>query len=555
MQSAILTPNARSLPGGAPVWLRYSRKRSDHVSLIGSSGLKFHSNLPAVLAILLVYVLMRLPGIAVPLDRDEGAFGYIGQTINRGGLPYLDAIDHKPPVGFYINAFALHLVPPTPRGIHSFLLAYNLLSLICVFLLARILFRSRSAALCAAFAFAVFSASPAIHGFTASTEMYALPPTVLSLLFAVVAAEKQSRILFLLSGVCGAGACWTKQTAFTSVLFVLLFVCLKSRRARQWTQPLIWGSGALLFSGALAFYFYAHGIFQQFFYWCFTYELAYASVPLSDTLDAMRTRISEIAAGDFIFPIAGLAMAIWGIFRKRPIGYFLGGFLLFSFLGTIPGYNYAHYFVQLAPAVALAGGYAFYSLLETIQPGKPRIGAAVACSLIILAISVAANRQYFLASDPAAISRHYFKSNPFPEAQTLAAYVASETRDTDRVLVIGSEPEILFYAQRQSPTPFVMIYPLTSIHDRYKEFQKTMWSDVRKYPPKYILEVKNIDSSYAWDGDADLEILHNLSDFIARDYSLQRRVPVGAPQDPDSPVVEVYRKAGLFQGIQPAAVH
>jgi hypothetical protein len=90
-----------------------------------------------------------------------------------------------------------------------------------------------------------------------------------------------------------------------------------------------------------------------------------------------------------------------------------------------------------------------------------------------------------------------------------------------------------------------MIYPLTSVHARYKEFQKTMWADVQRTPPKLILEVKNIEFSFLRDDDADLEILRNLTDDIARHYTLERRVPVGAagasPAD-DSPAVYVYRR-------------
>jgi len=43
-------------------------------------------------AIQTLYVAMRLPGIGVPLDRDEGACGYIDQMIREGKLPYRDCL-------------------------------------------------------------------------------------------------------------------------------------------------------------------------------------------------------------------------------------------------------------------------------------------------------------------------------------------------------------------------------------------------------------------------------------------------------------------------------
>jgi hypothetical protein len=186
--------------------------------------------LAVLAAILAVYVALRLPGIGVPLDRDEGAFGYMGQLIRNGRLPYQDGLDHKPPVAFYINALALTFVPPTEHGIHGFLLVYNLLTLICIFYLGKTYFQSLSAGLWAAFAYAVFSASPAIQGFTASTEMWMLLPIASSLWLAVLGTHKNSHLFLILSGIAGATACWTKQTAFTSILFVFLLTIVATFR-------------------------------------------------------------------------------------------------------------------------------------------------------------------------------------------------------------------------------------------------------------------------------------------------------------------------------------
>lgn len=74
-----------------------------------------------LIAICLVYILIRLYIVSIPLDRDEGIFGYAGQVILNDGLQYRDVFDHKPPVAFYLKALALLFVPPTSTGIHKFL--------------------------------------------------------------------------------------------------------------------------------------------------------------------------------------------------------------------------------------------------------------------------------------------------------------------------------------------------------------------------------------------------------------------------------------------------
>src|SRR5262245_18313022 len=104
----------------------------------GSSDKKLNSGTTTrgtwlwIAAIALLYIVVRIHVIAIPLDRDEGVFGYIAQRILDGGLPYRDALDHKPPGVFYLYALALRVLPATPSGVHLFLHAYNLLTLAAV---------------------------------------------------------------------------------------------------------------------------------------------------------------------------------------------------------------------------------------------------------------------------------------------------------------------------------------------------------------------------------------------------------------------------------------
>lgn len=496
--------------------------------------------------IVILYIGLRLPGIAVPLDRDEGAFGYIGQVINRGGLPYRDALDHKPPVAFYINAIALHIVPATETGIHWFLLIYNFATLICLFYVAKIYFKSLAAGMWTAFAFAIFSASPAIQGFTASTEMWSLLPMALSLLLAILAIDRGKTVLMLLSGAAGAAACWTKQTAFSSILFVLLFVSFAAYRRRKFLAPVMWLGGAITFSGVITLYFYAHGIFREFLYWCFEFGATYASqASFGDAMHEMRVRAFEIMSGDGIVVVLALSAAVWCVVRRRQ--WFLGGFLLLSLVGTIPGNAYRHYFAQLAPAIALAAGYGLRELSKRKQI------ATWAGAIAMIGLPLFANSKYFFESDPNIISGIYFGLNPFPESKAIAEVIAERSAPSDKILIVGSEPQILFYAQRPSATRFVMLYPLMTDHPRYREFQETMWHEAQQEKPKYVVAVLHVPFSLGWDQKADIGIMHKFENLLQTDYELERVKMVGGveggwldPEDPrlqsDNPFVYLFRR-------------
>ncbi len=514
----------------------------------------------AVIAILAVYAALRIPGLGVPLDRDEGAFGHMGQMIRQGGLPYRDGLDHKPPVAFYINALALEFVPSTARGIHSFLLVYNLLTLLCLFALARMYFRSLAAGLWCGLSYAVVSASPDLQGFSASTEMWALLPISASLLAAVAAIRCRRPWLLAASGALGALACWTKQTMFSSIAFVLLYAVLAAtpdlRRAARNTG--LWMAGAFVVSGGFVWYFWAHGALHDFIYWCFTYGLSYAKqVSLSDVAGDFRDGLWDVFRSNFIIFGVGIGIAAWTLarsFSRERRGAsdwhwpaFVLGFFILSLAGTVPGFAYNHYFAQLAPAAALAAGEGFRILTER------RMSAAVVCLAVMVSTPVLVDRGYFFERDPNVISRTVFEDNPFPESKPIADYIDEHSRASDLVFIEGSEPQILFYAERRSPTAFLMIYPLMTTHPQYKQFQYQMMRELTARPPKYIIAPVNVPNTLAWDEEAEPQIVDFLTKLIARDYVLERSIlimgrcgewiePGTKPSDPDAPLISIFRR-------------
>ncbi len=56
----------------------------------------------AVLALVCVLFVVRLPSLVEPMGADQGLYAYVGERILAGGVPYVDAWDQKPP--------AIHLI-------------------------------------------------------------------------------------------------------------------------------------------------------------------------------------------------------------------------------------------------------------------------------------------------------------------------------------------------------------------------------------------------------------------------------------------------------------
>jgi len=490
--------------------------------------------------ILGVYIACRFHIIDMPLERDEGMFGYIGQLINDGGMPYRDAIDHKPPLVYFIYAFALRLVPPTAPRIHLFLQLYNFITLMALFFFAKTYARSTAAGLWTAFCFGVFSSSPFIQGYTASTEMFMLLPVSLSLLFAVQAAGSGRTVLYVLSGISGAVACMTKHTGVFIEFFIVLYMTAAVVRAPGSLYIRLKSLGRCLllwllgFAGVLlviAGFFYYRGVLQECIYWGFTFNVYYGTgETLFENLPRFLRVIGSLAAGNPALIGTGVLFGVICLVKRDHRGAFLLGFLACSVLAALPGFAYKHYFAQLVPAVALAGGSGFSAFVDAFPDIKKRIVAVAVCAAAVAGIPWAVHSDYYFFSSPAELSRKYFGPNPFPEAVDAARFIAGRTDVQDTIFIFGSEAEILFYAQRKSATPFVLLYPLTrERYPNYKQYQEKAWQDIQQADPKYILIVQ-VPQSVLWDGKADMLLYRNVIQEVNTRYALDAIMTIDTPR-------------------------
>jgi len=510
--------------------------------------------------IVLVYVLLRVNTIGIPLDRDEGMFGYAGQVILNGGIPYLDVIEQKPPLSFYIYSLALLFVPPSSAGIHLFLHAYNFLTLLVLFQTARIFSDSYTTGLWVAFVYAVVSSCPTIQGFTASTEMFMLLPLSLSLLFGVMAVRSEKPQHAMLSGLFGALACWTKPTGSIILLFLvgyLFFARIRRTYGRTdaifkaLVYPLAWLTGSIGISILIVGYFFVSQVFDEFLYWSFVHGYHYSKeVTLSwRSLHQAWKWLMEIVKGNPVVVVVGLGCALAALMRREKKGAFALGFLIFSILATIPGYAYRHYFAQLAPALAFFGGFGLSSLDDLRKTRSGMTGLLLISVLAVLVFPVAVHHGYYLSKSPVEFTRDFFGLNPFPESVDLAEFIKRQTQEDDSVFVVGSEPQILFYSERKSATAFAMIYPLMRSFPRYMEFQQRAWEEIEKNTPSYIITMK-FGESILWDGKADLWIYRKLGEKLKKDYFLEAVMTVEKPKGKLLLTAELVKYAQVYRELK-----
>src|SRR5262245_24000629 len=140
--------------------MRVRRKKP----VVASSPQRSHRR-PLVLLtlILLAGAGLRVRLVSVPLERDEGEYGYAGQLLLRGQAPFDGARNMKMPGIYAIFAAFMALFGQTDSGIHLGLLITNAATTLLLYWLIRRLYDD-AVALAAAAAFTLLSLLTPVQG-------------------------------------------------------------------------------------------------------------------------------------------------------------------------------------------------------------------------------------------------------------------------------------------------------------------------------------------------------------------------------------------------------
>jgi hypothetical protein len=111
-----------------------------------------------------------------------------------------------------------------------------------------------------------------------------------------------------------------------------------------------------------------------------------------------------------------------------------------------------------------------------------------------------------------------YKLNPFPESIEIGEYIKNRSAKDDRIAVIGSEPQIYFYANRKSATGFIYVYGLMESHDYASKMQLDMIKEIEASQPKYAILV-TIPDSWSSKPKSDMTIVKWSETYFNQNYT------------------------------------
>ena len=481
-------------------------------------------------AIVIVFITaIRIRLLQIPLERDEGEFAYMGQLMVQGIPPYLLAYNMKLPGIYAAYALIMAIFGQTIAGIHIGLMVANAIAILLLFLLTRRLFDDVAGVVAAA-CYALTSLSPSVLGTSAHATQFIVPLVLGGTFLLVQALDSRKYSTLFVSGLLFGLALMMKQHAVLFIGFGVIYLLWSISRNHPFDlKRLVKGISLFILASAIPFIvscviLYGVGVFPRFWFWTFTYASQYVSEVTLSTGMRHFMMSAQWAISPWVWAVSGVGLtAIFWNEKARANWFFLIGFSLFSFLSVCPGFFFrSHYFVTLLPAVALLAGVAASAMKQFLSDKKMPLLVQILPLLIVAGAVVGPMSiftRFFFTATPVEACRMMYGENPFPESIEIGEYIKNHSTADDKIAVIGSEPQIYFYANRKSATGYIYIYGLMEPQDYASRMQREMIHEIEKARPKYIVFV-NVPYSWLVRQNSDMTLLKWAQRYLDLDYRI-----------------------------------
>jgi 4-amino-4-deoxy-L-arabinose transferase-like glycosyltransferase len=466
-------------------------------------------------------ILIRLPLLERPLDRDEGLYAYMAQQIEAGFIPYRDVFSDKPPVGFVLYWAFLRLFGPTTAGIHLGGALWAALGAVLLALVAG-RFVPPGAAGASALFWSVSCAQASVQGSSINLELLATPWALAGLL----AASPQPSLAFL-SGIFLGLAWMTKQTAIGHVAMGGLLVAVglaegRKDMGRRVQGLLAYGAGLGLSLGVILLLLWALGAPEEFLEQALLYNLT-AYVQREPLARAPRN-FAVAVSGLFFGNPALYLLALWGAWLAPSCAWpkaraLLIAWFTLNFAAVAVGFRfYPHYFVLILPPICVLAARRVGSCAGAKSSWKRRTLALVG-AVVPLAAPLLLEKQYFFNNNACQHVKRLYGDELFCLSNLVALEVQRLSAPDEPMFILGSEPQIYFLARRRSAVPYAFIHPLTVASPRAAALQKRVADALESQAPLLLLIVF-VPMSHMYEEGASDHLEQRIGHLCRRQYRL-----------------------------------
>lgn len=412
-------------------------------------------------------------GATEPLDCDEAAYAYMGRRMLRGDLLYRDLSENKPPLGYWLYGLAIGIGGANELTVRLMAMPYVLATIALVWWIGLRL-RGGVAACLGALVFAVASADPYVFGNGSNMEHFLNLFSVASLALMLRASYHRSRRIIVAAGVCVALATLVKQVAAAQGLVYAVFLALPSgsRSLRDRLLDLAALAAGFVVPCAVALgVLVAQGVGVAAFEDIVVFARAMATEG-PPNLHGPPKLIRWITGnadpdGKLPWPFGTSTYYVWwgaGLWptwlaslpatfrllldRSRPRR-LLGWWIIASWVQVVlPGMYWQHYYLLLAPGVALAVSLWLIDAVSRIRE-RPAPNAIVALALLAsLGWTLRIQFRDYLGRTPDEITSEFKGGKQWVSLRALGREIAGRSKvwDDPHLFVWGWQSPLFLYS-------------------------------------------------------------------------------------------------------------
>lgn len=447
----------------------------------------------------ILLVVLRIRLIYIPFDRNEGEIAYMAQLILGGHSPW-EVYTVKIPGVSFIYAFFMWIGGQNVLAVRTALLIFNLMTIFFLYKLFSKYFSGILAAV-AVLVFVILCCSAEMSGNTADNSQFALFFIAGACWFLLKATDIWRAKDFFLAGIFFGLAVIMEENMVLFCVFAVVFILFQFYSAKQLSYRLLFFNLLKIMAGMLIPFLIItivallYGDLNTF--WknndLFNGKLFLFFSDKNRPEHIFPVLLEAIGKFRLLWLISGFGFLSFLFSKhflkgKKP---FISLFLVFS-LAALPAADYSgkHHLMVLIPVVCFFFAWVFETVFETIRkyPVKNiyiHLPLVFFCSLLIYFLYI--ERQYFFLQSPDEITKELQPADPFSESVEVSAFIAANSSSEDKIAILGSEPEILFYAKRKSAIPFINITPLVNGEKGNMALQLEMINKMEAEPPLFIV--------------------------------------------------------------------
>jgi hypothetical protein len=473
-----------------------------------------NTNLVFLFLVILIVLFVRLRLLNIPFERDEGEYAYAGQSLLQGLLPYRDFYNMKMPGAYFAFALIIKYLGHSAIAIRFATICINFANAELVYRIAKTRLQSDESTI-AASVYLLLSLTYEAQGWVSNSEHFVLTPALIGI-YALSLVEKapflKQNSLFCLSGIALMYAFLTKQHAFGYLIFAVLWIGFISLQKvqngifsntnllkRLFIRYFFFGMGCFIPIFLLGIYLYTNDLLEPFYFLTFKYAAAYTSIispPLKYISNFRPIFWNSLVHWTIFFAVIRiLCLSKWRekVAEKASESLSLRVYLLLFFVCSFAcvcpgGYFRSHYFHLMFPVSSLliGLGMARCTLFWVKTCQKLRLTPLKLQAMGLLAF-VIAQFGYLFAWTPDKIALKMYDSS-FKEMKEIGLMLSTQTQSTDKIAILGSEPQIYFYANRVAASGFLYHFPLIEAQKYSETMSKQFTNEIENARPTIFID-------------------------------------------------------------------